>query len=37
MTASGQSGDSALLTNGIPEHVAIILDAVNMAIAFEFL
>ena len=26
MTASGQSGDSALLTNGIPEHVAIILD-----------
>lgn len=26
MTASGQSGDSSLLTNGIPEHVAIILD-----------
>lgn len=26
MTASGRSGDSALLTNGIPEHVAIILD-----------
>ncbi|MCR5409934.1 MAG: isoprenyl transferase [Lachnospiraceae bacterium] len=26
MTASGQSGESALLTNGIPEHVAIILD-----------